>query len=270
MKSLLNMVVKKKRDTYLSGAAPGVNPDPSSVVNRGQSITLNQATTNGSQRVHFTLYNATHRFLVPDNYSYRASRTATRTYAVGLKEAYRLIPNTNEVWWHRRVVFSYKSALGPVVIQQDLGVQSSAAATTVRPFRDLSGEVATNGPYATLAQQAYDYMFKGTSGVDWGDPMRAPIDRSRINLHSDTFRKLSSGNEVSNPRITRHYTRINRSVVYDDEENGVDVNPSPFSVDSKPGIGNIFVADFFHCPAPGDADSSLEVSSSSTYYWHEK
>lgn len=269
-RSLTNAMAKKKRDTYLSAAAPGSNPDPASVVNRGQSITLNQGTVLGTQRIHFTLYNATHRFLVPNNYAYAASRTATRTYAVGLKEVYRLIPNTNEVWWHRRVVFSYKSALGPTSIQQDLGVQASAAAVTTRPFRDLSGETLSNGPYSTLAAQAYSYMFKGTSGVDWGDPMRAPIDTARINLHSDTFRKISSGNDVSNPRLARHYTRINRSVVYDDEENGTDVIPSPFSVDSKPGIGNIFVADFFHCPAPGDPESSLEVSSSSTYYWHEK
>lgn len=263
-------MVKKKRDTYLSGAAEGENPDPSSVINRGQPLTISQSTLLGSQRIHFTLYNATHRFLVPNNYAYAASRTATRTYAVGLKEIYRMIPTSNEVWWHRRVVFSYKSALGPTSIQNDLGVQASSVATTVRPFRDLSGEKTTNGPYQTLAAQAYDYIFKGTGGVDWGDPMRAPIDKSRINLHSDSFRRFSSGNDVPNPKIVRHYTKINRSVVYDDEENGTDVTPSPFSVDSKPGIGNIFVADFFHCPAPGDPDTALQVSSSSTYYWHEK
>lgn len=264
------MMVRKKRDTYLSGAGEGLNPDPASVVNRGQALVINQATLLGTQRVHFTIYNATHRFLVPNNYSYAASRTATRTYAVGLKEVYRMIPNTNEVWWHRRIVFSYKSALGPAVLQSSIGVQASAAATTVRPFRDLSGETETGGPYQQLASQAYDFIFKGTGGVDWGDPMRAPIDRSRINLHSDSFRRFSSGNDVSNPRLCRHYTKINRSVVYDDEENGVDVTPSPFSVDSKPGIGNIFVADLFHCPAPSISDSQLEVSSSSTYYWHEK
>lgn len=264
------MLARKKRDTYLSAAAPGSNPDPADVVNRGQAITFNQATVLGTQRIHFTLYNATHRFLVPNNYAYAASRTATRTYAVGLKEVYRLVPTSSEAWWHRRIVFSYKSALGPVAIQSDLGVQASPIATTTRPFRDLSGETETNGPYQTLASQAYDYIFKGTGGVDWGDPMRAPTDQTRVNIHSDSFRRITSGNDASNPKITSHYTKINRYVVYDDEENGVDVNPSPFSVDSKLGIGNIYVADFFHCPAPGDPDTALQVSSSSTYYWHEK
>lgn len=262
------MMAHKKRDTYLSGAGEGSNPDPSLPVNAAQPFTIRAATTFGAQRIHATLYNATHRFLVPNNYNYASSRTATSTYVVGLKETYRFVPNNESVWWHRRIVFSYKSAIGIPDIAQEMGVQASPQATTVRPFRDLSGSSDPN--WAAATTQVYGLVFQGEVGVDWQDPMKAKTDRSRVNIHSDKFTTLRSGNDTAAPALRNHYTPIKRSVVYDDREQGTSVIPSPFSVDSKLGLGNIFVFDLFHCPAPEDDGVDMAISSNSTYYWHEK
>lgn len=267
-RSLINATSKKKRDTYVSGAGEGTNPDPTSVVNRIQPFRIRASTTFGDQRIHATLYNATHRFLVPNNYSYAASRTATSTYVIGLKETYRLVPNNESVWWHRRIVFSYKSAIGRPEIAQAMGVQNSDVATTVRPFLDLSG---TSDPdWADVTSQLYGLVFQGEIGVDWQDPMKAKTDRTRVNIHSDKFSTIRSGNDTAAPTIRNHYTPIRKTVMYDDRENGTNVIPSPFSVDSKIGLGNIFVMDMFHCPAPEDDGVDMEISSNSTYYWHER
>lgn len=261
-------MAKKKRDTYISGSGEGTNPDPTSIVNAGAPFRILQGTTFGSQRVHGTIYNASHRFLVPDNYSYTAARTATSTYVIGLSETYKLVPNNPDVWWHRRIVFSYKAAIGIPAIAQTMGVQNSPIATTVRPFLDLSGTSDSN--WASVTTQVYGILFKGTLGVDWQDPMKAPLDRTRANIHSDRFSTIRSGNDSASPQIRKHYTRLGKTVMYDDIESGTTVEPSPFSVDSKRGTGNIFVFDMFHCPTNDDPDAGLEVSSSSTYYWHEK
>jgi len=262
------MMAHKKRDTYVSGAGEGDNPDPTLPVNAAQPFTIRAGTTFGAQRIHATLYNATHRFLVPNNYNYAASRTSTSTYVVGLKETYRFVPNNESVWWHRRIVFSYKSAIGIPAIAQQLGVQASSAATTVRPFRDLSGSSDAN--WAAATTQVYGLVFQGEIGVDWQDPMKARTDRTRVNIHSDKFTALKSGNDTAAPAMRSHYTPIKRSVVYDDREEGTNVIPSPFSVDSKLGLGNIYVFDLFHCPAPEDDGVDMAITTNSTYYWHEK
>lgn len=262
------MMVHKKRDTYVSGAGEGFNPDPALPVNRTQPWQIRASTEFGDQRVHASIYNATHRFLVPNNYNYAAARTATRTYVVGLKESYRLVPNNESVWWHRRIVFSYKSALGIPAIAATMGVQASSVATTVRPFLDLS---STSDPdWANVTSQLYNLLFKGVIGVDWQDPMKASLDRTRVNIHADRFSTLRSANDTAAPAVRHHYTKFNKNVVYDDVENGTSVNPSPFSVDSKLGTGNIFVVDLFHCPAPEDDGVTMDITSNSTYYWHEK
>jgi hypothetical protein len=265
---LVNTLSKKKRDTYVSGAGEGYNPDPSLPVNRIQPFQIRATTTFGDQRIHATLYNATHRFLVPNNYSYAASRTATSTYVIGLKESYRLVPNNESVWWHRRIVFSWKSAIGIPAIAAELGVQASDVATTVRPFRDLSGTSDAN--WANVTTLLYSLVFQGEVGVDWQDPMKAKLDRTRVNIHSDKFSTIRSGNDTAAPTVRNHYTSIRKTVMYDDRENGTSVIPSPFSVDSKIGIGNIYVMDLFHCPAPEDDGVTMDITSDSTYYWHER
>jgi len=267
-RSLIRAIAHKKRDTYVSGAGEGFNPDPTSVVNRVQPFQIRASTTFGDQRIHATLYNASHRFLVPNNYNYAASRTATSTYVTGLKESYRFVPNNESVWWHRRIVFSYKSAIGIPAIAQAMGVQASAGATTVRPFLDLSGSSDPNWANATTL--VYGLVFQGEVGVDWQDPMKAKTDRTRVNIHSDRFTSLRSGNDTAAPAIRNHYTKIGKTLMYDDREDGTTVLPSPFSVDSKIGTGNIFVFDLFHCPAPEDDGVTMDVTSTSTYYWNER
>lgn len=267
-RSLIQKMAKKKRDQMLSAAAPGTNPDPTVAPTIGQPFIVGQATGNQSnQRVHVTVANMSHRWLQPSNYSYAARRTATRTYVTGVAETYRLVPNSSVQWWHRRIVFSTKDTLTST-LNAAIAAEPTSGDITRRVFRDMSG-VAT-GVWQDLAVTLIGLLFKGTIGVDWQDPMKAPVDRTRVNIHSDRFTNISSGNDAPRAKIVKHYTRIGKTLQYNDEENGTAVDVSPFSVDSKIGVGNIFVADFFHCPAPSETTDSMEISSNSTYYWNER
>jgi len=265
---MIKMMAKKKRDTMLSAASAGTNPDPTVQPQIGQAFTVRQDTGNQSnQRVHVTVANLSHRWLQPSNYSYAARRTATRTYVTGVAETYRLVPNTSVQWWHRRIMFSTKDTLTST-LNAAIGVEPASGDITRRVFRDLSG--TSTGVWQELAVTLIGLLFKGSIGVDWQDPMKAPVDRSRVNIHSDRFTNISSGNDSSRAKIVKHYTRIGKTLQYNDEENGTAVDVSPFSVDSKIGVGNIFVADFFHCPAPTEATDEMTITSNTTYYWNEK
>jgi len=149
-----------------------------------------------------------------------------------------------------------------------IGAEPASGDITRRVFRDMS--YGSTGPWQELAVTLIGLLFKGTIGVDWQDPMKAPLDKTRVNIHSDRFTSISSGNDVPRAKIVKHYTPIRKTLQYNDEENGTAVDVSPFSVDSKIGIGNIFVADFFHCPAPSETTDEMTITTNSTYYWNER
>jgi len=95
-------------------------------------------------------------------------------------------------------------------------------------------------------------------------------DKTRVTIISDRSFNYSSSNEVPKPVIRKVYDAINKTIVYDDDEDGLAMTPSPLSVDSKSGLGNIYLVDFYFCPAPDEVEDSITVSSQATYYWHEK
>lgn len=261
------MTSRKKRDTMLSAAGAGSNPLPSAAIAAGTPLTMNQ--TNGNGRVHMTMANVTHRWLVPNNASYEAYRTATSTYVKGMSQTYTVIPTSSVAWWHRRIMFASKDIFTTNAVQATIGAQASSTASASQlVMRDLGN--VTSGDYSDLRDTVLGVLFAGIGGIDWVSPFRARTDKTRVTILSDRSFNYASGNAVSRPVIKRVYDSINRSVVYGDDENGLSMDPSPFSVDSKAGLGNIYLVDFYFCPAPSDAGDALNVSSSSTYYWHEK
>lgn len=271
---MINMLSKKKRDIMLSAAASGNNPAPDATLS-GNTIRILANTVSSSflSGIHTFVFCPAQRYLVPNNADFVAARTSTRPYYTGIAERYTLVPNDASLWWHRRVVFASKTLYAEAVTglagNGVIAAQSSATTTTQRKFRDMSSDAGAS--YSTLATALVTDMFAGIYTTDWNDPMRAKLDRARITVLSDRLTTVKSGNDSSCPRICRHYTSINKTVVYQDEENGVTMSVSPFSVTSKSGLGNIYVMDFFECPAPiGTTTSSLYVSSEQTLYWHEK
>lgn len=262
-------MARKKRDTMVSAGQPGTNPDPNTSLS-GNESRINALTTNTSAAgVHCYAFSPSYRWLTPNNATYIANRTATRTYVRGYAERYSLVPSDDSVWHWRRIVFSSKDAT-LALIRDETGAQSTSAATnSSRKFRDLTG-VAT-GNFQTTWDGIQDDLFKGVKVTDWNDQMTAPVDTARVNLYSDKLRVIKSGNARPAPRYVKTYVPINKTIQYDDEENGISITSQPVSVGSKPGVGDIFVIDLFVCKAPvAAATSALNISSTATYYWSEK
>jgi len=260
----------KKRDTMQSAAGVGLNPSPASAPLANQPLTLGATTTNPSaNNTHMVAYSPSIRTLTPNNYAYMSARTATRTFVKGLAETYRIVPSDASAWEWRRIVVSVKGKFGgtPTTIEQ-IGAQF-ANNTTYRYMKDLTGD--TSGNYQVLWDAIQDILFRGVKTIDWGSQMTAPVDTARVTLISDKRRMITSQNDAVRPREVKTYIPINKTLQYDDEENGTIISPSKVAVESKIGIGDIYVFDMFACPAPINvASSQLQIVSTQTYYWHEK
>lgn len=264
------MMSTKKRDTCLSTAASSNNPSPTSTVSVGPIRILAGTVSSYHPGIHAFLYVPTYRWLVPNNAAYMSYRTSSRPYYKGFAERFNFTTNDGSMWTWRRIVFTSKdNVLVPLLVQAQLGAQATAAASTNRPFRDLSGE--GSGNYQTTLTAIYGGVFEGIDSTDWTNPMIAKVDRTRITPIMDRKYTFRSGNAAGVDRLVKTYCPINKTLVYDDEENGVSVTPSPHSVTTKGGMGDLYVLDFFHCAAPLDSVGSVLVfDSSSTLYWHEK
>nr|QVW56455.1 MAG: capsid protein [Emberiza tristrami Genomoviridae sp.] len=201
-----------------------------------------------------------------------ARRSSTRPYYIGLSEEYSITPTDNSMWFWRRVVFASKEDIGaPQGASTQMGTESAVnSAISTRPMRDLSGN-NTSINYGQIYTDLVGDLFEGIYTTDWTNPLRAKVDRRLVTVLSDRLRTITSHNDVARPAIIKTYVPIKKTVEYQDEENGLNISSYPISVTSKPGIGNIYVVDFFACPRPAGGDTStIAISSQSTLYWHEK
>lgn len=273
---MINMLSKKKRDTMLSSAPSGVNPPPGGIAS-GTSIIISPVTGTSNlfeTGVHSFLFCPSQKTLTPSNATYTAQRTNTYCYYKGFAETFTFLPNDNSVWWHRRIVFSsrrrYAEENQITSGSNVLAPAASAGGVSRRKYLDMSESTGTDG-FADIQALIVADVFRGTLDVDFVDPLRAKLDKSQITVHSDRLVTLKSTNDVPNPRVVKHYTPINKTVVYDDTEQGVSIQPSQYSVMGKSGIGNLYILDFFECPVPNDTTTTtLNLSSQMTAYWHEK
>nr|QWY79441.1 MAG: capsid protein [Cressdnaviricota sp.] len=269
-RSMINTMSRKKRDTTLSLSGTGNNPAPTATLTIGPLRLLPTTTSSYHTGTHAFLYCPTYRWLQPNNAEYIAQRTSSRPFMKGFSESFEFSTNDGSTWLHRRIAFTTKDPqLVPLLIQSSIGAQATAVSGTNRPFRDMAGEATGN--YQTAVTNVYDRIFQGIDTVDWANVMTAKLDRTRITPLYDSHRRMASGNNAGTTRVHKHYVPLNKTLVYDDEENGTTMSPAALSTEAKPGMGNLYILDLFECDQPVDpAGSVLQFQTSSTLYWHEK
>lgn len=200
-----------------------------------------------------------------------AARTATTCFMRGLKEGLTVQTSTSIPWTHRRICFTFRG-LNPFI-----NVTSpDAPVVTYSPYLETSNGMQRlwlnqniNGMTATR-NQIEGFIFKGSSGVDWNDVIVAPLDTTRIGVKFDKAWTYHSGNANGVYKKRDLWHPMNHNLVYDDDEVGAAEQASYVSVDSKAGMGDYYVLDYF---APGygaTVNDLLAVSNNSTLYWHEK
>lgn len=198
----------------------------------------------------------------------QASRTATTCYMRGLSEHLRISTSTGLPWFHRRLCFTTKFPFNPA--------PNAGASTPRTTYVDTSNgierlwfNVSNNNDSVDIAG-VYSIIFRGAVGSDWNDPILAPTDPTRITVCFDKTWTYKSGNTVGTVREHKLWHKMNKNLVYDDDEIGSGELPSYVSTPAKPGMGNYFVVDIVSPLPGGGASDVIRIDSNSTLYWHEK
>lgn len=258
-KSILNITSRKKRDTMLPWSNVTSASQSGSTVYNPYAAQLN-----GGGNTMF-IWSPTARDL-NKNVGFGtvgdvASRTATNCFIRGLKESIEIQVSDGTPWQWRRIVFTAKGI-------QDLIPNTSS----FQPYHETSfGMMRTlNQPPATTKANIETLIFKGNNATDWNDVIVAPTDNSRVSILYDKVVSIASGNERG---VIRRYNRwhgFNKSLVYDDDENGDSMATNNWSVTGKQGMGDVYIVDYFRSRVGATADNSLYFGPNATLYWHEK
>lgn len=268
-KSILNLTSRKKRNGMLNISNSSATGGTTTGANVGP-LTVN-AGTGGWVMWCATAQDLTDQNTTSGTVAEMAQRTATSCYMRGVSEHIRIQTSTSMPWFWRRIVFRVKA--------------NSAFNTLIAPFAGITGpywdgssgveRLLVNSLSQTVSQtvqinQQQAVLFKGQNGVDWTDPIIAPIDTTRVTLMYDKTCILRSGNQLGTIKESKLWHGMNHNLVYDDDENGSTENSSYFSTSSKAGMGDVFVLDQFQSGTGGATSDLLQMTVNSTLYWHEK
>lgn len=228
--------------------------------------------SSAAEQPHFNLWCASQRKLSVS--ALDSARNTQSVYVKGLMDTYR-IEIQNAPWEWRRIVFATKARMVGGNDQSQTYLQSlsfedrTAANARVVGQGTAAGQPAIQIEGTGTGIDAFDDVFKGLRGVDWTNYFTASTDKSLIKVLSDKRFRVSSGNESGAAKVKKFYTPINKTLVYDDQENGTDQLTNGWSSNSA-GIGNIYVLDMFWNEAGGDITvADMIWTAESTMYWHE-
>lgn len=189
------------------------------------------------------------------------NRNTSRVYARGLKENVEINIASGRPWQWRRLAFYSK------------GLMANFGATT-----SFFTYVETSNGYARVVNEIsgqtkldfYSFLFDGVRTVDWNDPMIAKTDSNRVSVCYDKTMTISPQTTAGSIRSMKRWHPVNKSLVYEDDENGVNMIPSSYSTTGRQGVGDLTIVDLFR-PAAGSATSDqLTFAPQATWYWHEK
>lgn len=256
-KKVLNATSRKKRDTMLAYAQTGGS---------GAGGASGAAQFSGATGFQVFCWLATGR---DNSYSTGntagtifndAVRTSSTCYMRGLKESIEIQTSTGVPWQWRRICFTVKGfSFTGSYIETSYGYQ--------RMLYNLNSGTSTDqATYTTLL----NLLFKGSVGIDWNSPQNAKIDTSRVSLKYDRTFMISSGNSSGVLRKYDLWMPMNKNLVYDDDERGEQKTASIYSVDSKAGMGDYYVVDFFFPGIGAASGDAISFNPSATLYWHEK
>lgn len=263
-KRVLNMTSRKKRNTMLTvsntNSAGGFVP-----------VTNTPAVFNGNATGR-VLWCATAQPILPTaNVTIPGIRTATSCYMVGLSEHIKLQTTSPNPWYHRRICFTYKQDDFRIVQPGDApAVPFFVDASTTTGVQRLMYNTTPGGGVGNTISARDGIVFKGVQGIDWNDVILAPTDTTRISVKFDKTWILRSGNQNGNVYERKLYHRMNKTLVYDDDENGTSITSGSYSVGSKAGMGDYYVYDIYSPAANAQASDQLIVFANTTLYWHEK
>lgn len=196
------------------------------------------------------------------------TRTATTCYMRGLSEHLRIQTSTGLPWFHRRICFTYKG-IDPFQRQFPNEVATPLYIETSSGYSRLMFNSVINST-PTYLSNLQGILFKGVEGVDWVDYLIAPVDTRRITVKFDKMWTYRSGNANGMVKASKLWHPMNKNLVYSDDEGAGNMTTSHYSVDSKAGMGDYYVIDFFRGGTGGSTSDLLRIDINASLYWHEK
>lgn len=189
-----------------------------------------------------------------------ATRTSTTCFMRGLRENILIETNSGESWRWRRICFTMK---GEGITEDDKDPADS------HYFREASSG------YTRLINQApnenvIENVFKGSRDIDWVDVFTAQVDTSRVSIKYDRSRVIQSGNASGVSRMYKIWHPMNHNLVYNDDEIGAGEVTLPMSTESRAGMGDYYVVDFFQPTTGSSTTDQLAFLPNASLYWHEK
>lgn len=267
-KAILNITSEKKRDKMLTYT----NSSSSSQSGSTTYAVTPAIVTGGSSTPACFVWCATGRDNVTNlgaptkgtKYD-QATRSASSCFMVGLKEALEVQVADGLPWQWRRICFTYKGGASL------LGAIPAPSTSFSASLEVSSGYVRLMNQLPTVSRPSFEaLLFQGAQGLDWNDQMTAKVDNERITLKYDKTITIASGNEDG---VIRKYSRFHpmrHNLEYDDDESGGQMVASGFSVNSKKGMGDYWVIDYFRPRAGSTSSNQLLFNAESTLYWHER
>jgi hypothetical protein len=164
-------------------------------------------------------------------------------------------------WQWRRICFTTKGLQQSIT--NSTGFSLFIEAST--GFQRVANQVPT--AQRTILETA---LFKGFANADWLDPLTAVVDTTRVTLKYDKTITIASGNEDGVIRKYKRWYPMNKTLAYNDDENGGDQFASSYSTLGKQGMGDYFVVDYFRPRIGSASGNQLSFAPQATLYWHEK
>lgn len=192
-----------------------------------------------------------------------AARGTKSPYMVGIKEILSMQTSTATPWQWRRICFTLKgSRLWSTAPENSywMPITSNGYGRLVNSLRSGGGGKS----------QLYDFLFKGTGQSDWYDPLVAPPDRSTVTVKYDKTVTISSSNNIGRFHTRRLWHPMKQNLVYADDQYGGDTIESNVSVESKAGMGDYYIIDFFRCLSGSTSADKISIDYEATLYWHER
>jgi len=201
----------------------------------------------------------------PNSVTQRSARTSTVCYMRGLKERIQIQTNNGMSWQWRRICFTYRGN----------GVYSGSVGDPTRQIvRETSAGFARVvvdwGNSTPVVNPLISHLFRGTQDRDWRSYFTAPTDNTRVTVQYDKTRILTSGNANGIMRNYNNWFPMNKNLVYDDEEDGLEEDSVNLSSSGKAGMGDYYVVDIISAGTGSTASDLMSFDPEATLYWHEK
>jgi len=298
---ILDIATNKKRDVMVPVTNPTLDPTIPSTP-RPAVFSVGRPVPPGTPAYTYCIpWIATYRRPVGvGNDASQALLTHGSPFYRGLSENVTISVTGPTPWQWRRVCFTFKGdallssfttlqGADTILHEPDVFFRNTFTQDTgvFRPMYDIASYYGKNQtqpstPGTTPASyfRILNTIFRGVSAqqaptdvtnIDYINVMTAKTDNTDVTIKYDKTVTIASGNEAGIQRNHKRYHPMNKTLVYSNLEQGNQTIYGARSTDSKPGMGDYYVLDFFQARYLSQADEGdLVFDPRATLYWHEK